>query len=134
MENCTITFIGCGNMSRSLIGGLIANGVKPEKLIATDPDNNQREAITKQFDVSTLVDNKEAIKNADVILLAVKPQVMHDVVSDIATAIKGTSKLIISIAAGVKLDSILNWAAKDNRKSRSITGEKCTCFMIYRSP
>ena len=109
MENCTITFIGCGNMSRSLIGGLIANGVKPEKLIATDPDNNQREAITKQFDVSTLVDNKEAIKNADVILLAVKPQVMHDVVSDIATAIKGTSKLIISIAAGVKLDSIMNW-------------------------
>ena len=96
-------------MSRSLIGGLIANGIKPEKLIATDPDSNQREAITKQFDVSTFADNKEAIKNADVILLAVKPQVMHDVVSDIATAIKGTSKLIISIAAGVKLDSIMNW-------------------------
>lgn len=109
MENCTITFIGCGNMSRSLIGGLIANGIKPEKLFATDPDDNQRNAITEQFGVSTFTDNKEAIANADVILLAVKPQVMHDVVSDIAESIKGTNKLIISIAAGVKLDSIISW-------------------------
>ncbi|MGB1800182.1 MAG: pyrroline-5-carboxylate reductase [Gammaproteobacteria bacterium] len=109
MENCTITFIGCGNMSRSLIGGLIANGIKPEKLFATDPDENQRNAITKQFSISTFADNKEAITNADVILLAVKPQVMHAVVSDIAESIKGTNKLIISIAAGVKLDSIISW-------------------------
>lgn len=109
MENCTITFIGCGNMSRSLIGGLIANGIKPEKLIATDPDDNQRNAITEQFGVATFTDNKEAIANADVILLAVKPQVMHGVVSDIAESIKGTNKLIISIAAGVKLDSIISW-------------------------
>ncbi len=109
MENCTITFIGCGNMSRSLIGGLIANGIKPEKLIATDPDNNQRNAITEQFEISTFADNKEAVANADVILLAVKPQVMHGVVNDIAESIKGTNKLIISIAAGVRLDSIISW-------------------------
>lgn len=109
MENCTITFIGCGNMSRSLIGGLIANGIKPEKLLATDPDSNQRNAITKQLGISTFADNKEAIAKADVILLAVKPQVMHQVVNDIAESIKGTNKLIISIAAGVKLDSITSW-------------------------
>lgn len=96
-------------MSRSLIGGLIANGIKPEKILATDPDENQRNAITEQFGVSTYADNNEAIKNADVILLAVKPQVMHEVVSDIATSIQGTNKLIISIAAGVKLDSLINW-------------------------
>ena len=109
MENCTITFIGCGNMARSLIGGLIANGIKPEKLIATDPDENQRYSISEQFKITTFADNKEAIANADVILLAVKPQVMHDVVSDIADSVKGTSKLIISIAAGVKQDSIMQW-------------------------
>lgn len=109
MENSTIAFIGCGNMSRSLIGGLIANGVKPEQLLATDTDNEQRDAIAKQFNISTLADNKEAINKADVVLLAVKPQVMHNVVSEIAESIKGTSKLIISIAAGVRLDSISGW-------------------------
>ena len=109
MENYTIAFIGCGNMSRSLIGGLIANGVKPEQLLATDLDSNQREAISEQFKISTLENNNEAITKADVVLLAVKPQVMHSVVSEIAESIKGTSKLIISIAAGVKLDSIIEW-------------------------
>jgi pyrroline-5-carboxylate reductase len=109
MENCTITFIGCGNMSRSLIGGLIANGVKTENIIATDPDSSQRDAIAEQFNISTMADNNEAIANADVVLLAVKPQVMHEAVIDIADTIKGTSKLIISIAAGVKLESLINW-------------------------
>jgi pyrroline-5-carboxylate reductase len=109
MENCTITFIGCGNMSRSLIGGLIANGIKPEQLLATDPDNDQRNAIAEQFGISTLEDNNEATSKADVILLAVKPQVMHEVVNGIADTIKGTSKLIISIAAGVNINSISQW-------------------------
>lgn len=111
MENCAIAFIGCGNMSRSLIGGLIANGVSPEKLIATDPSKEQRSYVSEQFKITTLEDNKHAADSADVILLAVKPQVMHEVVSDIADTINGRSKLIISIAAGVTLDSIINWLA-----------------------
>ncbi len=109
MENCTIAFIGCGNMSRSLIGGLIANGLNPEQLLATDPDKEQRESIAEQFKISALESNKEAISKADVILIAVKPQIMHEVVSGIADTLKGTSKLIISIAAGVNLDSISGW-------------------------
>jgi len=109
MQNLTIAFIGSGNMSRSLIGGLIANGVKPEQLFATDPDNEQREAISRQFNITALTSNDEAVAKADVILLAVKPQVMHSVVSGIANSIKGTSKLIISIAAGVTLNSIIEW-------------------------
>lgn len=109
MKNCTIAFIGCGNMSRSLIGGLIANGIETEKLHAADPDNKQRSNIAEQFAIATFADNQGAIEKADVILLAVKPQVMHEVVSDIAESVKGTNKLIISIAAGVKLDSIMNW-------------------------
>ena len=109
MENCTITFIGCGNMARSLIGGLIANDIKPEKLIATDPNSDQRDALSKQFGITTLADNNKAIANSDVIVVAVKPQIMHEVVSGFAESIKGTNKLIISIAAGVNLDSIMNW-------------------------
>tara|TARA_R110002072_G_scaffold117433_2_gene248518 strand:- start:624 stop:1448 length:825 start_codon:yes stop_codon:yes gene_type:complete len=109
MENCNITFIGCGNMSRSLIGGLINNGVKTERLLATDPDAGQRQNINQQFGITTLESNEEAVANADVIVLAVKPQVLHQVVSSLANAVKGSSKLLISIAAGVNLNSLAEW-------------------------
>lgn len=109
MENCNITFIGCGNMSRSLIGGLINNGVKTERLLATDPDAEQRQNITQQFGITTLENNEEAVANADVIVLAVKPQVMQQVVSSLANAVKGSSKMLISIAAGVRLNSLTEW-------------------------
>jgi pyrroline-5-carboxylate reductase len=112
MENCNIAFIGCGNMSRSLIGGLIANGVKTERLLATDPDAGQRQNITQQFGIRTLADNNEAVANADVIVLAVKPQVMHKVVSDLAEAIQDRPRLVISIAAGIRLDALTEWLGK----------------------
>lgn len=109
MENNKITFIGCGNMARSLIGGLIANGVNQDNLIATDPDENQRILIAEQFGIRTLEKNNDAVADADVVLLAVKPQIMNTVVSEIADSIKDASKLIVSIAAGVNLESISNW-------------------------
>ncbi len=114
MENSTIAFIGCGNMSRSLVGGLIANGTKPEYLLAADPDENQRQSISSQFGIRTMADNKDIIADANVIVLAVKPQIMHAVVSDLANAVKGESKLIISIAAGVKLGSITEWLGEQS--------------------
>ena len=61
-------------MSRSLIGGLINNGVKIERLLATDPDAEQRQNITQQFGITALENNEEAVANADVIVLAVKPR------------------------------------------------------------
>jgi pyrroline-5-carboxylate reductase len=114
MENCTIAFIGCGNMSRSLIGGLIANGVKKDRLLAADPEKEQRQAIAEQFGIETSADNNTIISKADVILLAVKPQVMHEVVNGLADNVKGKSKLIISIAAGVRLDSITEWLGEQS--------------------
>jgi len=109
MKNSTIAFIGCGNMSRSLIGGLIANGANPERLLAADPDKEQRQSLSNQFSIKTMADNNEAVTAADVIVLAVKPQVMKTVVSDLARSVKGSTKLIISIAAGVRLASIMTW-------------------------
>ena len=102
MENCTIAFIGCGNMSRSLIGGLIANGTKPEQLIAADPDNDQRLSLSGQFGIETRIDNTDVVMEADVVVLAVKPQIMHGVVSELADPLKESSKLI-----SIFLDTIL---------------------------
>ena len=112
MENCTIAFIGCGNMSRSLIGGLLTNHLNADQIVAADPDDSQRQSIAKQFSITALADNNDAVTKADIILLAVKPQFMHEVVSGIAESIKGKNKLLVSIAAGVRLDSIMRWAGE----------------------
>lgn len=96
-------------MARSLIGGLIANGVDTNRLFATDPNADQRQLISQQFGITTLTDNNEAIEKADVVVLAVKPQIMHDVVANLANTIKGQSKLLISVAAGINLDAITHW-------------------------
>lgn len=96
-------------MSRSLIGGLINNGVNKERLLATDPDSEQRQSISQQFGITTLENNEEAVAKADVIVLAVKPQVMHQVVNGLANTVKGSSKMLISIAAGVRLNSLGEW-------------------------
>lgn len=113
MENCTIAFVGGGNMARSLIGGLIANKVDKSRLLVADPDKLQREKIKDQFDIETLDDNKSVIDQADVVVLAVKPQIMREVVSGIADAVKDQNKLLISIAAGIRVNNIRDWTGSN---------------------
>ena len=67
MKNTKFTFIGCGNMARSLIGGLIANGINKEQLIATDPDIEQRSSISEQFGITTLENNNDASFSAEIL-------------------------------------------------------------------
>ncbi len=103
MDNTTVAFIGCGNMARSLIGGLIANKLNPSQLFAADPNQPQREAMHEQFGIEVYADNQAAVDQAEVVVLAVKPQIMSDVLNSFSSI---KDKLIISIAAGITLDSI----------------------------
>ena len=82
MENLTIAFIGSGNIASSMIGGLIANGIKPEKLIAADADKTQQQLISEKYGIKVFNVNYDAAKHADVIIFAVKPQVMPKVVKE----------------------------------------------------
>lgn len=100
MEQKKITFIGAGNMARSIIAGLVASGYPANLITATDPNEEQRSFLTKTYGINTEADNLVAAKNADAIVLAVKPQLMEVV----ATGLTGTDysdKLVISIAAGI---------------------------------
>jgi pyrroline-5-carboxylate reductase len=114
MENLTIAFIGGGNIASSMIGGLIANGIKPEKLLAADSDKIQQQLISEKFGIRVFDVNCDAAKEADVIIFAVKPQVMRTVVKEIAENIKLENKLILSVAAGIKLQSIENWLGQSS--------------------
>lgn len=109
MSNPTIAFIGAGNMASSIIGGLVADGFSPDHIIASDP---YADSLTKLQDiarVNTTDDNQQAIAHADVVVLAVKPQVMKPILEDLATSAQLRKPLIISIAAGIKVDSLNQW-------------------------
>lgn len=111
IEDSRIAFIGAGNMARGLIGGLIANGMQPERLAAADPDEAPRRALSDEFGIATAADNRAVIASADVVVFAVKPQLMPSAVSAAAPALRAADKLIISIAAGIRLAAIRRWLA-----------------------
>lgn len=112
-ENSIIAFIGGGNMAASLIGGLIADGYDPQKILVSDPDSEKLAAHAGRFRVRPATSNDEAIKQADVVILAVKPQVMQEVARSVAPAVQERKPLVISIAAGVREESLQQWLGGD---------------------
>ena len=114
MKNFTVAFIGSGNIASSMIGGLIANGMDTQQLIAADPDKAQQQLIAEKYGIRVLDVNCEAAKKTDVIIFAVKPQLMQKVVKEISEKINVENRLILSVAAGVKLESIENWLGQSS--------------------
>ncbi|MEE9326391.1 MAG: pyrroline-5-carboxylate reductase [Cocleimonas sp.] len=104
-----ITFIGAGNMSRSLISGLIQDKT-PHQIRVSDPDLSQLQSIKSAYpNVHEFTDNALAIDGSDIIVLAVKPQLMQVVCKPIQKNIQQNSPLIISIAAGVSIENLNLW-------------------------
>jgi len=113
MNSPHISFIGGGNMARSLIGGLIGNGVPIDRLSVAEPNPELREALARDFGVAVHADNNDAARSADVLLLAVKPQVMKTVCTGLRTLAQARKPLVISIAAGVRLTQLEAWLGGD---------------------
>lgn len=105
----TISFIGAGNMARAIIGGMLDSGFKAANIWVSAPDDNHLQSIRKQFGVSVTTDNRYCAQQADIVVLAVKPQVMADVCSDIAPVVQNTRPLMVSIAAGLKAATLDEW-------------------------
>lgn len=108
MSKTRIAFIGAGNMAASLIGGMRAQGVEAELIRASDPGAETRERVAKEHGIEVVADNAEAIEGADVVLLAVKPQMMKTVCEALRPALK-PSQLLVSIAAGITCASMKAW-------------------------
>ena len=104
-----IAFIGGGNMARSLIGGLLKTGVAAADIRVAEPQAEAREALARDFGVATFADNALAVAEADVVLLAVKPQVMPAIREGLHDLLQRQRPLLISIAAGVRLDQLERW-------------------------
>jgi pyrroline-5-carboxylate reductase len=98
-----IAFIGGGNMARSLIGAQLAHGLPPASIQVAEPRAEARTALAHEFGVHTHADNAEAIRHADCVLLAVKPQVMRTVCASLVEPLQSANPLIVSIAAGIRI-------------------------------
>jgi pyrroline-5-carboxylate reductase len=109
MSDTTLTFIGSGNMASSLIGGLIADGWDPARIRVADPDTQQLERLLQRYPVFTTTDNREAAASADAVVLAVKPQNMKAVATELSEAIGQHGPLVISIAAGIREPHLAGW-------------------------
>lgn len=99
-SNQKIAMIGAGNMARALLGGLISRGHPPQRLVAADPDARARNAIERDYGITTGPTNADVVAGADVVVLAVKPQVIDRVTASIADALDDDC-VVVSVAAGI---------------------------------
>lgn len=104
-----ITLIGGGNMARGLIGGLLGQGANPALITVSDPVASSRETLERDFGVRTTADNAVAAGDADVVVLAVKPQQMGTVARALAPALAARRPLVISVAAGIRAADLERW-------------------------
>ena len=109
MSNPSIAFIGAGNMAAALIGGLVADGTDPQGIIASDPDQAKCDALSAATGIRTTTDNTQAVSAAEVVVLAVKPQVLQQVATSLEGVVQEQRPLVMSIAAGVLSQTIDAW-------------------------
>lgn len=105
-----IGFIGGGNMARSLIGGMIANGFDAGQIHVCDTNADTISALADEFNITTTDNAHSIVSECDAVMLAVKPQVMENVISHICDSIIQNQPLLISIAAGITTHALNNWA------------------------
>lgn len=120
MNDTTLTFIGGGNMAASLIGGLIADGWDPARIRVADSSAERLQQLSQQFPIYTSSDNCNAADKADIIVLAVKPQVMQSVTRELTSLIAKQQPLVISIAAGIPAGALGNWLGKSTAIVRTM--------------
>ena len=111
-STASLAFIGGGNMASALVKGLIEDGTDPDRIIVAEPDGQRREQLAARFGVHTTGDNANAVIAAEIVVLAVKPQVLKAVAQALAPALQQNRPLCISIAAGIRHAALQEWLGK----------------------
>jgi pyrroline-5-carboxylate reductase len=107
-SSLTIGFIGAGNMASALIEGLLATGLAADRLFASDPSADKRAALQARG-LRVSPDNEAVLRASDVLILAVKPQVLAGVVGALHPVLASKPVLLISVAAGVTTQRLADW-------------------------
>ncbi|NOQ35172.1 MAG: pyrroline-5-carboxylate reductase [Methylococcaceae bacterium] len=113
MKTKNIGFIGGGNMASSLINGLIASGHSPQQIWVSDVNQEALQNLASTLKVNISISNEAVIDEADVVVLAVKPQVLREVAENAAASLQTKKSLVVSIAAGINQHSLSQWIGAD---------------------
>ncbi|MBD3897679.1 pyrroline-5-carboxylate reductase [Halomonas sp. ML-15] len=105
----TIAFIGAGNMASAIFGGMIDGGYPAAAIIATSPDETMLAPLRERYGIRTQTDNATAVSEADVVVLAVKPQIMRQVCEPLRKTVQDRKPLIVSVAAGLEAATLEGW-------------------------
>jgi len=108
-EQVRIAFIGGGNMARSLIGALVRGGTPAQAIAVAEPNAELRALLARDFGITVHDTALAAATGAGVIVLAVKPQVMKAVCTELAASAASSRPLVISIAAGIRITQLAEW-------------------------
>ena len=108
MFKAKIGFIGGGNMARSIVSGIISNGYEASLISVVDPNESQLDRI-REYGVQVTVDANQIIDTVDILVLAVKPQVMSELASLIGKKVKSRNILVLSIASGIRVNQLEKW-------------------------
>ncbi|MBU5488097.1 pyrroline-5-carboxylate reductase [Clostridium sp. MSJ-8] len=118
--NNIIGFIGCGNMGSAMVGGLIKSGFRDKKyLIVSSKTEKTLDKVKEELGVRTTLSNVEVAREADTIVLAVKPNMYKGVIDEIKSELN-RDKLIITIAAGISLDNMEYWLGEGMKIVRTM--------------
>jgi pyrroline-5-carboxylate reductase len=107
--NIKASFIGGGNMGGALIRGLIARGLPPQNIRVGEAYETRRRELASELGVHATADNREAVQDSDVVVIAVKPQDMAGTLKPLAESFARRPPLVVSIAAGIRVADISSW-------------------------
>ncbi|GAB3295151.1 pyrroline-5-carboxylate reductase [Pseudidiomarina andamanensis] len=114
-----IAFIGAGNMTQSIVGGMVKSGYPSDNIYVSNPSPEKLEKLKSNLNVHTSQDNQVVANAADVIVLSVKPQLMADVCAALKQQVSNLSdKLIVTIAAGIRIEKYRQYLGNDIRMIR----------------
>jgi pyrroline-5-carboxylate reductase len=120
LNDKTIGFIGSGNMGEALINGLLSSKLStPDHIICSDVRTERLQELEQRFGIRTADDNHAVIQQCDIVIYAVKPQIIAEVIKETAADLN-LDKVVISIAAGVPLAAIESLIRKDLRLIRAM--------------
>ena len=113
MNTKKIGFIGGGNMASSLINGLIASGHSPSQIWVSDTNPDTLQSLVASLKINVTSNNNDLINQVDVVVLAVKPQIMRGVAEGLDKTADSKNKLFVSIAAGISQQSLTQWLGEN---------------------
>jgi pyrroline-5-carboxylate reductase len=113
-----IAFVGGGNMASALIGGLLQQGLAADRIAVVDPDAAARARLTERYAVRASADLGDGVAGATLIVLAVKPQQLHEVARGLQSLLAG--QLVVTIAAGIRTADLSAWLGGHGRVVRAM--------------